>query len=52
MGGNLTRLAAEWKASHHWSFNFSAERLAAGSVLDQAGFASGSYVQVGGTVRY
>lgn len=50
--GNLTRLAAEWKASHHWSFNFSAERLAAGSVLDQAGFASGSYVQVGGTVRY
>lgn len=50
--GNLTRFAAEWKASRHWSFNFSAERLAAGSALDQAGFASGSYVQVGGTVRY
>jgi hypothetical protein len=50
--GNLTRLAAEWKASRHWSFNASFERLAAGSVLDQAGFASGSYVQVGGTVRY
>lgn len=50
--GNLARFSAEWKASTRLSLNFSAERFASGRVLEEAGFASGSYVQLGGTLRY
>jgi hypothetical protein len=50
--GNLARLSAGWTASSRLSFNFSAEHLAAGAVLHQAGLAGSTYVQLGATFRY
>ena len=50
--GNLTRFSAGWNASSHLTLVFSAEHLATGAVLDQAGLSGSTYVQVGASLRY
>jgi hypothetical protein len=44
--GNLARLGASWTPSPHLSLAFTAEHLAAGAILERAGFASGTYLQL------
>jgi hypothetical protein len=50
--GNLTRFSAGWNASSHLALSFSAEHFAGGTVLDQAGLASGTYLQLSGAIHY
>jgi hypothetical protein len=50
--GNLMRLSGSWSPSARLSLNFNVEHLAAGHLLREAGFGSGTYVQLGATSRY
>jgi hypothetical protein len=50
--GNLLRLSGSWSPSTRLSFNLNVEHLAAGRLLHEAGFNSGTYAQLGATYRY
>lgn len=50
--GNLMRLSGTWSPSTRLILNLTAEHLAAGHFLREAGFGSGTYAQFGATYRY
>lgn len=50
--GNLIRLSGTWSPSTRLSLNLNIEHLAAGRVLREAGFVSGTHAQLGATYRY
>lgn len=50
--GDLMRLSGTWAATPRFSLNLTVEHLAAGPVLQDAGFGSGTYAQLGATYRY
>jgi hypothetical protein len=50
--GGLARLAAGWTPSKQLSFSLGIEHLATGAVLDRAGLASGTYLQLGAQLGF